>query len=793
MANTRRTVRRLAAPELADGRTLRILDFPAVRERLAERCASALGRERALGLVPAARPREVRVLLAETAEARVLAERDAAPPLDGLVDVRAEVGRAGRGAVLGAGELHRVGQAAAALCLLAQHTRQHAEVAPHLAEWGEDIADFRELAGELARCIGADGEVADRASAELAAARRQARLAEATLRERLEALLHSAALEGALQEALITQRRDRFVLPVRADARALVPGLVHDQSASGQTVFVEPLAVVELGNRLRQARAAVDHEVARILTALSQRVGERAAELARALDAAGRLDLIAAKAALARAWEAVAPEILEEAALDLEGARHPLIARPVPVDIRLGLDFDALVLTGPNTGGKTVCLKIAGLFVCLAQAGLHLPATRARLGIFPVVCGDAGDDQGVAQSLSTFSSHMRAVVAAERLVVPGALVLLDELGAGTDPGEGAVLAMALLEHLLARGARVLVTTHASELKAFAHRTPRVENASVAFDPETLAPTYRLVIGVPGPSQALAIAERLGLPAPIVARARALRAPGARAVEQLIAGMASNERQLQAAAQEAAHEARRAAAVRAELEAERRDLAGRREEWLAAARAEAAAVLAEARRQADGAVRELRRLTEERRAEAIGEADAERERLRSAAAALADADVRPSVPRLHAGQAVRIRSLDRQGILVAVPEDGMALVECGRVRLNVPAHDLTPAAPPPHAKPQRPERHVEVRGSGLATVEHDLRGLDRWEALDRVDKALDDAVLAGLAQVRLIHGKGTGALREAVGEFLRGHPQVRAFRLGAPGEGGAGATVVELRS
>ena len=792
MGKERRTVRLPASPELADGRTLRILDFPAVQAELAARCASALGRERALALVPLARRREVLALLAETAEARALADQGAPPPLSGLTDLRAEVGRAGRGGVLGAPELHRVGQAAAALCLLADHSRRHALAAPHLAEWGELIADFRQLAEELARCVSLDGEVSDRASPELAAARRQARLAEAALRDRLEALVHSAALEGALQEPLVTQRRDRFVLPVKSDARALVPGLVHDQSASGATVFIEPLAVVELGNRLRAAQAAVANEVARILAALSEQVGSRAVELARALDAAGHLDLAAAKAQLARDWDATPPEILEQAALDLVGARHPLIGGPVPVDIRLGLDFDALVLTGPNTGGKTVCLKITGLFVCMAQAGLQLPAERARLGIFPVVCGDAGDDQGVAQSLSTFSSHMRAVVAAERLVVPGAVVLLDELGAGTDPGEGAVLAMALLEHLLGQGALVLVTTHASELKAFAHRTPRVENASVAFDPETLSPTYRLVIGVPGPSQALAIAERLGLPGPIVERARALRGPDARAVEQLIAGMASNERQLQAAAAEAAEEARRAATVRAQLDEERQELALHRAELLAAARAEAAEVVADARRQADAAVRQLKRLTEEGRAGALVQAEAERERLLQAGERLVGGDAPPV--RLHVGQTVRIRSLDRQGVLVQAPAEGMALVECGRVRLNVPVSDVLPAAPLPEAKPKHPPRRVEVSsGAGAATVEHDLRGLDRWEALERVDKALDDAVLAGLSHVRLIHGKGTGALREAVGEFLRGHPQVRGFRLGAPSEGGAGATVVELRT
>jgi DNA mismatch repair protein MutS2 len=625
----------------------------------------------------------------------------------------------------------------------------------------------------------------------LAASRRQARLAEAALRDRLEALVHSAGLDGALQEPLVTQRRDRFVLPVRSDARSLVPGLIHDQSASGATVFIEPLVVVELGNRLRAAQAAVANEVARILAALSAQIGQRAGDLARGLDAAAALDLAAARGRLALDWHAVPADILPEPCLDLRAARHPLLRQPVPVDLRLGLDFDALVLTGPNTGGKTVCLKIAGLFVCMLQAGLQLPAASAAMGIFPVVCGDAGDDQGVAQNLSTFSSHLQAVVAAERAVVPGALVLLDELGAGTDPGEGAVLAMALLEHLLARGARVLVTTHASELKAFAHRTPRVENGSVAFDPETLAPTYRLVIGVPGPSQALAIAERLGLPGAVVARARELQGPGARAVEQLIAGMASNERRLQEEAARAEEAARQAADLRAALEAERAELEGRRSELLEAARREALDLVADARRQADAVLRQLRRLAEEGGGATLTEATEERERLREAAQRLGEAAGAPA-PRLHAGQAVRIRSLDRHGVLAQAPAEGGALVQCGALRLNVPLADIEPAAPP-QPKPHRPAAPLpEVPLAGGVTIEHDLRGMDRWEAVARVDKALDDAVLAGLSQIRIIHGKGTGALREAVAEFLRGHPQVRGFRLGGAGEGGAGATVVELR-
>ena len=781
-----------ASPEVADARTLRILDFPVVLERLAQRCASDLGAAAAGALVPSGRAREVAADLEETAEARALLAAGARPPLDGLADVAPLVSRAARGGLLGGADLWRVGEAAGCLGALAEHFAAHTALAPRLADWATAIADFGPVRAEVSRCIGPDGDVLDRASPQLAAARQEARRLESALRDRLEALVRSPALQGALQEPLVTQRRDRFVLPVRSEARSQVPGLIHDQSASGATVFVEPLAIVETGNRWRAAQARVAAEEVRILTELSALAGRDARAWERSLQAGGHLDLVTAKALLAESWSACVPELLSEPALELGQARHPLLVRPVPVDLRLGLDFDALVLTGPNTGGKTVSLKIAGLFACLCQAGLHLPAATARLGVFPRVCGDAGDDQGVVQSLSTFSSHMRAVVAAVESTVPGALVLLDELGAGTDPGEGAALAMAVLEHLVGARARVLVTTHYSELKAFAHREPRFENGSVSFDSETLAPTYHLMIGVPGPSQAFAIAARLGLDPGVVARARALQRPEQRHVEQLIAGMAADEQRLREAAAAAEAQQRQVEALRAELELARQRLELERATVLAEARREAAAATAAACREADAVVRELRRLAERAEADgALAEAEAQRERLRALAAASPTA---PTAARhWHAGQPVRIVSLGREGVLIAAPSGDDALVQAGGLRLHVPLADLLPAAAIPAAPPPR-------RGGGpmavvlpQAAVECDLRGLRADAALARADKALDDAVLAGLGELRLIHGKGTGVLRHVVGEFLRGHPQVAGFRLGGSGEGGDGATVVTLRT
>lgn len=789
-----------ATAAVADERTLEILDFSDVLQLLAERAASPLGRVCALALRPSARRRQIETDQRETAQARLLLEQADSIPLQGLHDIAEHVGRAARGAILAPKELWQVGDTAGCLGRLRAYFGQRLGLAPDLADWAEGIANFGEVHSEVTRCLLPDGEVLDRASLALAEARREVRRLEAAVRDKLDELVRSAAVQGALQEPLITQRQDRFVLPVKADSRGAVPGLVHDQSATGATVFVEPMAVVELGNRLRAAQAAVGNEIARILGELSELCGRDLYAWERSLEVGAHLDLCVAKGRLACDWAAVAPRLLDHPGLELRRARHPLIVRPVPVDIRVGLDFDALVLTGPNTGGKTVSLKIAGLFACMAQAGLQLPASDAQLGVFPRVCGDAGDDQGVAQSLSTFSSHMRAVVAAVRAVVPGALVLLDELGAGTDPGEGASLAMALLEHLLAAGARVIVTTHYSELKAFAYRTPRVENGSVSFDPETLEPTYRLVIGVPGPSQAFAIASRLGLAQAVVERARAMQRPEERQVERMIEGLAADEQRMREAAAKAAAESATVTQLREALEAERTALQEVRVRMVSEAKQEAASLLAEARRLADGSLREIRRLAEQAERDgarrALETAEAHRAELRRAGAHLAERVPAPNAGQghWHAGQPVRILSLEREGVLTAPPENGNAVVQAGTLRLNVPVEDLAPTRAAPDALAKGTARHTAALVPFLrgAPLECDLRGMDRLDALAKVDKALDDAILTGMDELRLIHGKGTGALREAVSEFLRGHPQVKSFRLGGVGEGGDGATVVALR-
>lgn len=798
-----------------DTRSLELLDYPAVRRRLAGLCGTPLGSRLAAALEPSPQRREVAVRLAETDEARALLDAGQLPPVGGIEDVAPQLDRARRGGVLDPGDLLAIAGVAfacrrvraffagrRAAAGIADDAAASPSAAPRLADWAGRLDEFPQIEAEVGRCLDEDGTVRDRASERLGELRRRQRALQSRVRERLDALLRSPAVQPHLQEPLVTQRSDRFVLPVRVDHRHQVPGVVHDQSTSGATVFVEPMAVVEANNELRRLAAEERAETERVLAELSRAAGEAQPAMSQALQILGHLDLCVAKARLSAALDGRSPELDGEPGLELRRARHPLIAAPVPVDVRLGRTpapggpaLRALVVTGPNTGGKTVALKTAGLLVCMAQAGLHIPvAEGSRLGPFPQVFCDAGDEQGVAQNLSTFSSHLTQIVRFLQALRPGGLVLLDELGAGTDPAEGAALGMALLERLLAGGAQVIVTTHYSALVAFAYGHPQAENASVEFDPETLRPTYRLVIGLPGRSNALSIASRLGLDEAIVERARDLLRPGERHVERLIAGMASDERRIGEARQAAEAARQEAERSRALADEALRGAEARAAARLDDARREAAELLESVRREADGVLRELRR----RLAEADRDALAEAEALRGALRARLE-DVRPPGRRLitpgspppggwRAGQPVLVASLGQAGVLLAAPEgSGSVPVQIGSLRVSVRADDLAPAEPEPPAAPAvtapafvRPGPFEPFR------PECDLRGLTVAEATERVDKYLDEAVLAGCARVRLVHGKGTGALRQAVAEFLRGHPQVAAFRVDA------GATEVDVK-
>ncbi len=787
-----------------NARTLRVLQFSEILERLARVCASDYGREKALLLAPSPWREEVERRQRETSEARWLAETAGGLPLRGLYDIRESLRRATLGGTLRPEDLLRIRDTLAGARLLKGYVAGRHEEVPVLAAIAEGIGVFPELEGDIARAVAEDGAIRDEASPELARLRRERRRTEAQLREQLERLLRDPVLARYLREPLVTIRGDRHVVPVRAEHRDQFPGIVHDHSASGMTVFMEPLAVVPLGNRLRELAVGEQDEIARILAALSRRVAAAAEEIAGTLEAVGDLDLAAAKAQLSLQMDATSPRLNEVGRVNLRGARHPLLAPPVvPVDIPLGERFRTLVITGPNTGGKTVTLRTLGLLTLMAQAGLHIPASpESEVAVFPQVYADIGDEQSVQQNLSTFSSHLSAIVetfSALEAAPPGearALVLLDEIGAGTDPAEGAALARAILEALHARGVCTAVTTHYTDLKALAFQVPGVENASVEFDEETLRPTYRLLVGTAGRSNALVIASRLGLDPGIVERARAYVARRETDVADLLRRVEEERAQL-------AREKEEVARLRGELVLER-----------SRAREEAERLLRERRRLLEEAHSELRALVDRARREldALREAlrtrpsheavAALRARLREVTEAASGfaAQLAPRLPGaapqdLRPGDAVLVASLGQRGVVQAGPDShGDVEVQVGAVKVRVPAaelHRLVGETGSPRERSRDASPRVGFEKAASVPPVLDLRGKTVDDALLDLDKYLDDAQLAGLGRVTVIHGKGTGALRHAVQEFLAHRPGVAGFRLGMEGEGGSGVTIVDL--
>jgi len=772
------------------------LEFDAIRTRLVGVCRTPYGRERAQELVPHSNLQDVRRALDTTGQALALLRQQGGMDFADTEDIRPAVRRSAAGAVLTGAALLAIGRTLDGVDAARRALAVALERAdlPILAEILPALQVERELAQEIARCIDEEGLVRDRASRELAAIRAGMRTQKDRMRRTLEEMLRSPAIQKSLQELIITVRRDRYCLAVRADAAGQIRGIVHDASASGSTLFVEPDRVVAQGNELRKLQLDEEREVERILALLSQQVGARADALLRMVGAVADLDFACAKARLARELNAQAPAVHDDGLFELRAARHPLLGeRAVPLDLTLGGPFVTLIVTGPNTGGKTVAMKTLGLLTLMAHAGLFVPAgPETRLGLVEEVFADIGDEQSIEQSLSTFSSHMSHIVDILRQVNARSLVLLDELGAGTDPEEGAALAIAILERLAQFGARTAATTHYSELKAYAHTAPGVMNASMEFDEQSLLPTYRLLMGVPGRSNAFAIARRLGLSQGILERAqRALESTDAH-VEDLI-------RQLHAslAAQRATEEA---LAAREERLAQReRELSGalaqaEREaaERLRAAREEAATLVARSRREADAIIAELR----ERRQRPDPGKDHELTALRRRLSELSPGRETAGRPvatarrsEIRAGDEVRVLTLGGQAGTVVEATGEELTVAVGSIKVKVGSDHVE--------RMNRKERREVTAASFVRTreaVSHslDLRGRTVEEAMADIDHYLDSALIAGYRQVTLIHGKGTGALRVGLQQFLRAHPHVAAVRAGGMGEGGTGVTVCELR-
>ncbi len=806
-------------------RTLRVLEFTRIREMLAEGALTALGKEKCLALVPFDTLYDIDTAQRETEEAVVILQYVGGHPLTEFPDARPALLVCEKGGTLSPGMLLNI----AALLRASRAARDalitDRENTPLLRGRAELLTEARNVERDITDAILSEDEIADRASSELMNIRRHLRGAQERIKDRLNQMIRSSAVQKYLQDTILTMRSGRYVLAVKAEYRGQVPGLVHDQSTSGATLFIEPMAAVEMGNEIREWELKEAREIERILAALSAEVAPYAEQLRGNVEMLGELDFIFAKGLLSRRLRCVAPKMNENGFLHIIRGRHPLIdpEKVVPSDIYLGYEsgkaeggspsgknanteeghgaglpgFNTLVVTGPNTGGKTVTLKTIGLLTLMAQAGLQVPAELGtELAVFEQVWADIGDEQSIEQSLSTFSGHMTNIVQIMREVTPRDLVLFDELGAGTDPTEGAALAQSILTRLLHIRVRTVATTHYSELKVFALTTEGVENASVEFDVETLRPTYRLSIGVPGKSNAFEISRRLGLAENLIEGAKKLLSSDEVKFEDVIANaeyhrqIAERERQL---AQEASRETLK---LRDEAEKLRREMEEKREQSVRKAREEARRILQDARRESESIISDLKRMKKE--AGSAAEVNALRKQLDEGIDDLSEGLKQPSpeegeAPKtVRPGDRVKVLTFGTEASVLSEPNGkGEVELASGNMKFKAKLADLRLIKA---AAPQ--EKTVVKAKTGAMTrsvpLECDVRGMALDEALGAVEIYLDEAVLAGLHEVSIIHGKGTGVLKSGIRQDLRKNRHVRACRPGMYGEGEDGVTVVTLK-
>jgi DNA mismatch repair protein MutS2 len=807
------------------------LEWPELIERLAAHTHTPRGRARCATAQGGATPQTLfaqsleaaLALLRETSEARHLLDQGQAPPLGGLQDLEPTLRRLGKGGVLGARELLDLRAALSALHATERFLSRQAAEAPHLLAHAAGIADLRDLEDEIDLCIEAEGEVRDSASPALADARREARGLAAELQRRLDAYLRDPEVVAALSDSFVTMRNGRFVLPVRSDARARVRGIVHDASGSGTTLFVEPEAVVELNNRLKQAELAVERETLRVLRALSEQASRELLALEAGLSALEAIDLAFARGWLSQEMDAVEPVVRREGVFVLPQLRHPLLLpeRVVPNDLRLGESYTVLVLSGPNAGGKTVALKCLALAALCVRAGLHVPAAPGcRADLVDALLADIGDEQNLRESLSTFSAHLANLARIVEEATPHSLIVLDEIGVGTDPSEGAALAQAILEALADAGARVVVTTHFNLLKEMAAVDPRFANACVEFDPDTLAPTYRLHQGLAGVSSATAVAARMGLRPEVLERANVLLERDDRRLDHTLSELASNRAALERERSEALRLRAESEATRAEYRAKLAKLEARREELFRRMREDLDQAFRGAHAEVAAVIRDLQRGGGARDAaharERLQSLEAEADAAAQAAQAESPMPEPPACPvnwrEAKPGDVVRVRG-GGDAVLVALPDRrGRVSVQVGAARLVLPMDRLAAQdRPTPRdaregavdARRGPPKVAVELAEASRAVAEKaalgealptcDLRGLRVEEALGRLVVSLDRAALAGQRSLLVLHGLGSGALRDAVRAHLASSPYVVSFLRGDPQQGGDGVTVARLEA
>ena len=782
-------------------KSMKNLEYPKITAMLASRAASPMGKELCGELLPMTDIEDITQAQGETTAATTLILKKGSLPLGGISDIRAALARALAGGMLSPEELVQISDFLY-VCrkLISYGQKKEEEPESVLGKFFDGIFAANELENEITRCINPSGEIHDNASPKLSDLRRNIRVSHDRIREHLQKVIQSAAYKNMLQDAIVTRRGDRFCVPVKAEHRGSFPGLVHDQSSTGATVFMEPSSVVDLNNKIKDLHFEEKREEERILFKLSGLVADDGEVLKANFDIIAHLDFVFAKGELSLQMKASEPVFNNKGYVNLKKARHPLLNQDtaVPIDVFLGGEFSMLLITGPNTGGKTVTLKTVGLFALMGQAGLHVPAyDNSELAVFWNVFSDIGDEQSIEQSLSTFSSHMRNIVNILEEVGPKSLVLLDELGAGTDPTEGAALAIALLSYLHSKNITTIVTTHYSELKLYALSTKGVENASCEFDVETLRPTYRLLIGIPGKSNAFAIAKRLGLRDDIIGSAKELLGQKDIRFEDVITDLEASKKAVILEEERAAIFRREAEKLRADVAKQEESLRTNKEKLMAQARAEALKLVADAKKEAEELISKMRK----RLASTSGrEFEEARKELKDGLQALEDSAM-PEKPKrkppenLRRGDTVFIHSMNQTGTVSQIQDaNGDVLIQAGIMKIKVHVTDLSLWEVDPGL---RATDKVKA-GRNLITKaleqkrEVDLRGMMPEEAVSAADKYLDDAFLTGLSNVTIIHGKGTGAVRTAIHNMLKRHPHAKEFRLGSFGEGEDGVTVVSLK-
>lgn len=785
-------------------RTLRVLEFNKIKELLAEQAVSRAAKQMARELEPSDSMYDVRDNLAETTEAVSVIIQKGTIPIGGINDIVPLVLLAKKDGSLSPKDLLHVKQNLYTARNIATHLKTDVNVGGAIADYAAGITVCKAEEDEIDRCILSEDQIADSASSELRSIRRAIARKNEELRAKMTSIIQSRDNKDVLQDSIITIREGRYVIPVKQEHRAKVSGIVHDQSSTGATLFIEPQAIVNLNNEMRELQLNEEAEIARILHVLSGMVAAKADGIIANQDILIKLDFAFAKGKLSLAMKAVEPELNDDGLIVIKDGRHPLIEakKVVPTNISLGKSYDTLVITGPNTGGKTVTLKTVGLMVLMTQSGLHVPAEiGTKMSIFHEVYADIGDEQSIEQSLSTFSSHMKNIVSIVGEAGLGSLVLLDELGAGTDPTEGAALAISILDYLLGRGAKTLATTHYTELKKYALTTANVENGCMEFDVETLSPTYRLIVGMAGKSNAFEISGKLGLPPELILEAKKLLEQGDIEFEDLIAQITEDKKK-------AAEELDEAAEMKAEIEKMHKDLekqkekfATQKEKIMKRAKEEARDMIREMKEFSDSVFKELRELEklddpkarnrkfEEVRKKVKGRSDLYAQTLddKTNDNPADAADIKPGVY-------VYLVKIEQKGTVLTAPDDkGDLMVQVGLMKVGANVRDLQLLQEAPDEKKMK-SKYAEMYKSKTATISTscDVRGNDLDTAKQLVDKYIDDAFMAGIKTVTIIHGKGEGILREGLKSLYKRNKHVEGVRPAMPNEGGAGATVLLLK-